>query len=164
MKILYKFGLLFSLIFLISIVLTTGCSKKKEVVETEEIRPVKTIIVKTPDIGGIRNFPARVDANRKAEIAFRVAGKVEQLLVKEGDEIKKGDTIARLDPTDFKIALSNKKALYTRAKKDYMRGKDLVKDGNISRMDYDKLEAIYHSNQADYNLAKQQLAYTDLKA
>jgi RND family efflux transporter MFP subunit len=40
----------------------------------------------------------------------------------------------------------------------------LVKDGNIARMDYDKLESVYHTNQADYNLAKQQLAYTDLKA
>jgi len=66
------------------ILFSTACSKKQEVVQAEEIRPVKTILVKAPDAGGVRNFPGRIDANRKAELAFRVSGKVQELLVKEG--------------------------------------------------------------------------------
>ncbi|MFK5985039.1 MAG: efflux RND transporter periplasmic adaptor subunit [Pseudomonadota bacterium] len=141
-----------------------GCSKKQEIQQSIEIRPVKTVIIKSSDTERIRHFPARVDANKKAEIAFRVSGKVEGLLVKEGDEVKKGEVIARLDPTDFKITVSNKNALFTRAKKDYLRGKKLVKEGHISKMDFDKLESVYQSTQADFSLAKQQLAYTELKA
>lgn len=144
--------------------ITTGCSKKQEIETVEEVRPVKTMIVEVPDAGGIRHFPGRIDANRKAEIAFRVSGKVQELLVKEGDLVSKGDAIAKLDPTDFQIAVNDKKALYTRASKDYERSKGLVKEGHISKMDFDKLESNFLSAQAELNLAKQQLAYTELKA
>ncbi len=159
------FTLLMPLIFVMAtVVLTTGCSEKEQVVKKVEVRPVKTMIVKSLDAGGIRYFPARVDANEKAEIAFRVSGKVSKLLVKEGELVKKGDLLATLDPTDFQITVNNKKALFARAKKDYIRGKELVKDGNISRVDFDRIEANYQTSQSDYNFAKQQLAYTKLKA
>jgi RND family efflux transporter MFP subunit len=144
--------------------LTSGCSKKQEVAKVAEVRPVKTIVVKAPDAGGIRHFPGRIDANRKAELAFRVSGKVQELLVKEGDLVTEGDTIAKLDPTDFQITVNDKKALFTRASNDYNRGKKLIKEGHISKMDYDKLESAFLSAQAELNLAKQQLVYTELKA
>ncbi len=162
MKSFYSFSVL--MITLFTMALTSGCSKKQEVVQAEEIRPVKTILVKAPDAGGIRNFPGRIDANRKAELAFRVSGKVQELLVKEGDLVAEGDTIAKLDPTDFQITVNDKKALFTRASNDYNRGKKLVKEGHISKMDFDKLEANFLSAKAELNLAKQQLAYTELKA
>jgi len=154
----------FALSLITLILFSTACSKKQEVVQAEEIRPVKTILVKAPDSGGIRNFPGRIDANKKAELAFRVSGKVQELLVKEGDQVVEGDVIAKLDPTDFQITVNDKKALFTRAENDYNRGKKLVKEGHISKMDFDKLEASYLSNKADLNLAKQQLAYTELQA
>ncbi|MCU7837433.1 MAG: efflux RND transporter periplasmic adaptor subunit [gamma proteobacterium symbiont of Taylorina sp.] len=122
------------------------------------------MIVKTPSSGGIRNFPGRVDANKKAELAFRVSGKVQELLIKEGDLVNKGDLIAKLDATDFQISVNDKNALFTRASNDFKRGKKLIVDGNISKMDYDSLESKFLSARAELNLAKQQLAYTELKA
>ncbi|MBE9525869.1 MAG: efflux RND transporter periplasmic adaptor subunit [Proteobacteria bacterium] len=122
------------------------------------------MVVEAPSTGGVRQFPGRVDANRKVELSFRVAGKVHELLVKEGNLVEKGSVIARLDPTDFQIVVNDKKALFTRASNDYNRGKKLVKEGHISKMDFDKLESSFLSSQAELNLAKQQLAYTELKA
>ncbi len=142
----------------------SGCTEKKEFKQTVEVRPVKTIKVKSPDSGGIRYFPGRVDSGKKAVLSFRVSGTVQELRVNEGDPVSKGDIIAKLDGTDFKIAVDNQQAIFNRAKKDYLRGKKLVKEGHISRMDFDKLEAAYLSAQADLSLAKQQLAYTDLIA
>ncbi len=162
MKRFHSFNAL--ILMLLSIGLISGCDKKQEVEKVEEVRPVKTIIVKVPDAGGIRNFPGRIDANKKAELAFRVSGKVQELLVKEGDLVSQGDVIAKLDPTDFQIAVNDKKALFTRASNDYNRGKKLVKEGHISKMDYDKLESSFLSAKADLNLAEQQLEYTELSA
>ncbi len=163
MKSFYLLSVL--MITLLSMTFISGCSEKKQEVEkVEEIRPVKTIVVKAPDAGGNRHFPGRIDANKKAELSFRVSGKIKELPVKEGDEVRKGDLIAKLDPTDFQIAVNDKKALFTRAANDYHRGQKLVKEGHISKMDFDKLEANFLSSRAALNLAKQQLAYTELKA
>ena len=163
MKISYLFSLSI-LMLLLSTTGLTGCDKKQEIEQTEEIRPVKTMLVSAPDLGGIRYFPGRVDADKRAELAFRVAGKVQELLVKEGDMVKQGDVVAKLDPTDFQIAVDNKQATFTRAEKDYERGKKLVKEGHISKRDFDGLEATFLSTRAEFNLAKQQLDYTELKA
>lgn len=162
MKSFYSPGIL--IITLLTISLISGCGKKQEVEKVEEIRPVKTIIVELPNAGSIRNFPARIDANKKAELSFRVSGKVQALLVKEGDSVSQGDVIAKLDPTDYQIAVNDKQASFTRASNDYNRGKKLVKDGHISKMDYDKLESNFLTAKAELNLAKQQLLYTELKA
>ena len=163
MKSFYLLSVL--MITLSGMTLISGCSKKQqEVAKTEEIRRVKTMVVKAPDVGGNRHFPGRIDANKKAELSFRVSGKIKEFPVKEGDEVLEGDLIARLDPTDFQIAVDDKKALFTRAANDYHRGQKLVKEGHISKMDFDKLEANFLSSRAALNLAKQQLAYTELKA
>jgi len=69
-----------------------------------------------------------------------------------------------LDPTDFQIAVDNKQATFARAEKDYERGKKLVKEGHISKRDFDGLEAAFLTSRAEFNLAKQQLDYTELKA
>ncbi len=152
------------IVLLLSIGLNVACSKKVEIEPVAEVRPVKTLIVSLPDSGGVRSFPARIDANRKAELAFRVAGKLQEILVKEGDTVLKDDVLARLEPTDFKIAVNDKKALFNRASKDYNRSKGLVKEGHISKMDFDKLESNFLSARAELNLAKQQLDYTELRA
>ncbi|WP_246540383.1 efflux RND transporter periplasmic adaptor subunit [sulfur-oxidizing endosymbiont of Gigantopelta aegis] len=162
MKSFHPFSVIAITLFIM--ILIPGCDKKQEVEKVAEVRLVKTIIVKTPDAGGIRHFPGRIDANRKAGLSFRVSGKVQELLVKEGDLVANGDTIAKLDPTDFQITVNDKKAVFTRASNDYNRGKKLVKEGHISKMDYDKLESSFLSAQAELNLAKQQLVYTELKA
>jgi multidrug efflux pump subunit AcrA (membrane-fusion protein) len=91
------------------------------------VRPVKTIVVVTPESGGIRHFPARIDANRKAELSFRVPGKVTELAIKEGDRVVEGQLIARLDPTDYQITVNDRQAPFDNARKNFERTKKLVK-------------------------------------
>ncbi len=158
MKTRYLFLSLLALSFLFS------CKKEEPPKMEPEVRPVKTVLVTAPDVGGVRNFPAIVDAFMKAELSFRVSGKVVAILYNEGDMVHKGDVIAKLDATDYQIAVNDKKATYDRARKDYLRGKKLVENGHISRLDYDRLESVYLSSKAALNLARQQLSYTRLKA
>lgn len=127
-------------------------------------RPVKTMIIGNSQSGDSRSFPAVVDAIQKADISFRVNGKVQKILVKEGDEVKKGQLLAELDPTDFNITLKDRKASYDTAKANYDRAVKLVKKGAISQVDHDEIRAKYHSAKANLNTARQDLIYTKLKA
>ena len=96
--------------FLIPLALL-GCSEQEAEVQTEIVRPVKTIVVGlSGDYATIRKFPGVVDANQKVELSFRVPGKLQSLPVREGDLVDKNQVIATLDPTDFKIALSDRLA------------------------------------------------------
>jgi len=144
--------------------LLAGCEKPQPPQGEPPVRPVKSMVVAGAGKGGIRQFPARIDSLHKADLAFRVPGKVKEILVTEGEQVKEGQLLARLDDTDYRIVLNDKQAVYRRAKNDYDRAKKLIKDGYISRTDYDKLEAAFKSAQAALKAARQDLAYTELKA
>jgi RND family efflux transporter MFP subunit len=142
----------------------SGCSKDEPEEAEEPVRPVKTILIESMGLENTRSFPGIVDASQKAEMSFRVSGKLNELPVKEGQKITQGDVIAQLDDTDFNIALKDSLASHDRAKADFKRAKKLLPEGHISRSDYDKLEAQSKTTTAQLAQAKQNLAYTTLKA
>ncbi|MEJ2694067.1 MAG: efflux RND transporter periplasmic adaptor subunit [Candidatus Thiodiazotropha sp.] len=127
-------------------------------------RLVRTFIVESPTEGVWRELPGVVDAAQKADLGFRISGKLEKLLVNEGDNVRLGQELARLDDRDAQIQLNSRQADFDQAHADYMRGRKLVDKGLISRSDYEKLEAQDASARAALELAKQNLAHTSLSA
>ncbi len=127
-------------------------------------RPVKTMVVSGISDTDTRSFPAIVDAIQKADISFRVRGKIQKILVKEGDKVSRGQLLAELDPTDFRIRLKDREASYKTAKANYDRAKTLVEKGAISKVDHDNIRAKFFTAKANLDEAKQDMAYTKLKA
>jgi RND family efflux transporter MFP subunit len=145
-------------------VLAGGCSREQAPEGPAPVRPVKTMVVEPPDLGSERKFPGRVDAERKAELAFRVPGTVQTVEVKEGDQVQAGQVLITLDPTDYQIALKDAQATFDQAESDYERAQELVAQDFISRTDFDAKEAAWKTAGAALQRAKQDLAYTKLQA
>ena len=118
-----------------SAVLFFACSEPPPEPSASAERLVKSMVVAPPAGKGIRNFPGRVDSAYKAELSFRVNGKLDRLLVSEGEVVKQGQLLAELDKTDFEIVQRDRQATWDRADKDYVRAKDLVGKGVISTRD-----------------------------
>ncbi len=142
----------------------SGCGGEPPEPPPPASRPVKLFTVAGGSSDTIRSFPGRIDATQRAELAFRVSGQLQQLLVKEGDLVEKGQVLARLDPTDFEIVLEDRQASFDNARRNFERGKELIADGNISRIDYDRMEADYRTSSAALTQARQELEYTVLTA
>lgn len=157
-----SFRLSGAVMLLASLALLQACAKEEVVDTGPVIRPVKTLVISDFASGGKRNFPGRVAASRRADLSFRVPGKLQELLVREGDFVKRGQVIARLEPTDYRIALENAKAEFERAKSDYERGKVLVERGHISRRQFDTDESRYRQTKAALKQAELNLSYTTL--
>jgi len=127
-------------------------------------RPVRTIIVGDSAGSELRRFPGRVEATQQAELSFRVAGQLREVRVREGDRVEAGSVIARLDPTDYETALADRQATFDNAERNYRRASELVESGSISRLDYDRMEAQFRSAEAALEQARNNLAYTELRA
>lgn len=141
-----------------------GCGGDDIPDEPPASRPVKIFTVEGIGNAATRNFPGSVRASKRADLSFRVAGVLEQMLVKEGESVKKGALLAALDPTDYKITLEDRQATFDNAERNFTRAKELIVDGNISKLDYDRMEANFKTSSAALSQARQDLEYTELRA
>ena len=141
-----------------------ACGERQEESPPPAVRPVKIFTVGEVSGTSVRNFPGAIRASQQAAVSFRVGASLTEMLVKEGDNVEQGQVLARLDPTDFKIVLKDRQALFDNANNNFKRAKDLIVDSNISKLDYDRMEANYRTSQAALAAAKQDLNYTQLKA
>lgn len=147
-----------------SSLLISGCSEQDKQVEPEPLRPVRTMIATATDPIVGRDFPGVVRAQNRADLSFRVSGKLKLLDIKEGQEVNKDDVLARLDQTDYKITLDDKRANYEEAKANFERSARLLEPGHISQREFDQIKASYSTATAQLKSAEQDLAYTTLSA
>lgn len=145
--------------------LLSGCTQDSapETAPTQP-RPVKTLLIETPENELIRQFPGRVTAATRATLSFQVNGKLKELPVSEGADVSEGQVLAKLDDKDLRIALRERDANFKKAAADFKRGKDLVGKGHISRRDFDTMEANLATARAALDQARNQLSHATLKA
>jgi RND family efflux transporter MFP subunit len=141
-----------------------GCGGEEQAAPEAITRPVKLFVVEGGSVDAVRTFPGKVDASQRAELSFRVSGQLQELLVKEGDLVEQGQVLARLDPTDYKLVLEDRRATYDKTSKNFKRASELVADGNISRIDFDRMEAEFRSAGAALDQAKKDVEYTVMES
>ncbi|MFT6634239.1 efflux RND transporter periplasmic adaptor subunit [Alcanivorax sp.] len=139
-----------------------GCSDEPQQ-DAPMPQPVKLQVVDGGD-GALRHYPGKVVATEGSELAFRVSGQLERFPVRAGEQVKKGQLLAALDPSDFRNQLADRQAQYDLAESQYQRGISLRDRGVISEAQFDEIEAKRRQAQAALSLARDNVNYTRLKA
>ncbi|MGC9461165.1 efflux RND transporter periplasmic adaptor subunit, partial [Vibrio genomosp. F10] len=149
-------------LFAFSIVLA-GC--KEDVVKTEMVPlNVRVADLSISEARESLYFPAVANAAERSHLSFRVSGEISQLSVKEGDRVKKGQLIAKLDPTDYQLDVDNAQARFTVVNNQFNRSKPLVNKGLLAKSQFDEIAAQRQIALAELELAKLRLSFTQLKA
>ncbi len=94
----------------------TGCGKKVEPVE--EVRPVRLMQLSPAQGRTDFEFSGEVRPRIESRLGFRVGGKIAARLVDVGASVRKGQPLARLDPTDLALAETGARAQFDAAKTD----------------------------------------------
>jgi RND family efflux transporter MFP subunit len=145
--------------------LLAGCGKEEERhAAPEPVRPAKTVLIGDAATGGLRSFPGRVDASRRVELSFSVPGKLQELPVKEGQEVEAGQVLAKLNPTDYQTVVNDQQARFDKAKSEFARAEELIEKNFIARQDYEALQSTLRSAEAALEQARTDLGYTVLRA
>ena len=156
--------------------LLVGCNE--EVKKIELIRPVRTFKINDDLNPEKRIFPGKVKATREATLAFRISGQIIKFTVKEGDQVKKGQLIALLDPRDYQAAVANLRAklvgyrsVLKEARLNIERNKKLLAKNIIAQSDFDTATSTFETSRANalsleqsLRRAELNLQYTRLKA
>lgn len=122
----------------------------------QERPPVNTVVMEVvpTTISNRINLPGSVESWTKLELISKIAGSIDEVLVKEGDAIKKDDVIARIESDDYRIALERARAAYKLAKADYERDKSVYAKGIIPTAELDARETNMQTAKADLDNAE----------
>jgi len=151
-------------VFMGAITALAGCNTEQPTVKENYAPVVKIVNVNALSRGSIRQFPAQVEPNKDSHLAFRVSGELTEFAVKSGNQVKRGQLLAKLDDRDFNIQLNDRKARHSLAKSQFERTKQLLERKLASQSQFDEAQANLLVAQANLNSAKTALEYTSLYA
>ena len=159
-------NLIMGITFAASLFLTACSSDQNDVavVEKDIVRPVKLITIESTDAINIRRFPAELKASKEADLAFRVGGQLMQLNVVSGQRVKKGELLASLDPTDFRLEVELAQANQYLADAQFKRIQTIYKQNATTRSEYDSAKASLDQANNALQSAKNQMQYTQVFA
>ncbi len=165
------------LVFFILAIFSCG-NEEAEIDPPAELRTVRSIIISTPENGVTRTFSGTAKADLQSNLSFRVSGTIEMLEFNVGDQLKAGQVIATLDPSDYQLQaqqavanLAQADATLRNAKANFERTKSLYENNNISRDQLDTARSNAESSAAQVRasnkaleLARLNVSYTKLFA
>ncbi|MDH3274839.1 MAG: efflux RND transporter periplasmic adaptor subunit [Gammaproteobacteria bacterium] len=116
------------------------------------------------DIVAVYSGTAPIEALAEADVIAKVAGEVREINVEEGDIVKQGQVLAKLDGDRLRLELNQSEANLRKLQRDYERNVELKDKSLISSGDFDKIKYDLEALEASFNLAKLELDYTQIRA
>jgi membrane fusion protein (multidrug efflux system) len=157
-------------LIIILMVVVSGEKKRleneKASAQSEGRKPVNTVLLElqpTVILDAI-NLPGVIEPWINLELMAKVSGAIEEVFVKEGSMVNKGDLLARIETDDYRIALDSAKASYELAVADYDRAKVMVSKKAIPVADMETLRAKMTTAKASMDNAALRLSRCDIAA
>lgn len=125
---------------------------------------VVTLALSSASIQDRINLPGSIEPWTDLKLLARTNGTVTEVLVSEGDTIKKGNIIARIEEDDYRINLDRARAAYNLAKADFKRDKSIHTKGMIPTADLDAKKTRVQTTKADFEDAKLQFSRCTITA
>ncbi|RZA25038.1 MAG: MexX/AxyX family multidrug efflux RND transporter periplasmic adaptor subunit [Proteobacteria bacterium] len=120
----------------------TSCEKKKEAAPPEPPSVTVMVVAKSSE-PVVTELPGRLEAYRQAEVRARAAGIVTKRLYQEGQIVKEGTPLFKIDPAPLKAAyditegqVASAKAAHIVAKDKLGRYSDLKDEKAVSELEY----------------------------
>lgn len=126
--------------------------------------PVETAVPTRSDVYAMYSGTAPIEAFADAVVVAKVGGEVRQIFVEEGDIVKSGQVMARLDGDRLRLEQKQAEANLHKLQRDFQRNVDLNERGLISAGDFEKIKYEMDALEAAYNLASLEYSYTEIRA
>jgi len=107
---------------------------------------------------------AALEADREASVVAKVSGEVRALMIEEGQPVRAGQLLARLDGDQLRLERDRAQATLAKLEHDYQRNIELHEKGLVAPGAFENLKYEVEAQRAAFELARLQLSYTEIRA
>jgi len=141
-----------------------GCAKEAPPAPEPTVRAVRLFEVGSENLLSQREYPGHITAATEAQVSFEVGGRILELPVDQGQRVREGDLLARLDPSDYQAQLDASTAQRNAALADYERFEELLAKDAVSQRDFETRKRNWEVAEANLRIEEKNLADTTLRA
>ncbi|MBQ7388599.1 MAG: efflux RND transporter periplasmic adaptor subunit [Paludibacteraceae bacterium] len=156
----------FLMVVLCGLLLPASCARwqKKDADTTPPPVNVRIHVVNASHSEVTRTYVGEVEENSSLSLSFATAGTVEQVFVREGDHVRKGDLLASVDKQKARNAHAAAKAALAQAEDGYKRLKQVYDQGSIAEVKWVEMQTNLEKARSMEAIAHKQLNDCDLYA
>jgi membrane fusion protein, multidrug efflux system len=126
--------------------------------------PVEVVGLERGDVVALYAGTASLETERDALVVAKVGGQVVEILVEEGDRVKQGQVLARLDGDRLRLEMERALANLSKLEQEYNRSMQLFERGLVSSGAFEDLKFELDALRAIYRLAQLEHGYTQIRA
>jgi membrane fusion protein (multidrug efflux system) len=137
-----------------------AASKKSE----EQAVPVETALAERQGITASYSGTAPLEAPGEAQVVAKTSGVLLRLFAEEGDRVKAGQVLARIDPERPRLEVQRNEAMLRKLEAEYRRAQELFERKLLAAEAHERLRFDLDTQRAAYEMAKLELSYTEIVA
>ncbi len=105
-----------------------------------------------------------VSSDHRVAVSSRLSGYIRAITVREGDSVRRGQLLVRVDPVDARQAYKQAKADLINAETDLKRYQGLLAEHAVSQQQFDRIRLRYTLARSRLAQAENQLRYAEVHA
>ena len=146
-------------LFLESSSAPAGNTQKKPNAQT-----VNAIIVKPQVLNNVAMVTGSLEANESVDLQPQISGMITGLHFKEGDAVRQGDLLVKINDASLKASLQKEQAALDVAQSNLERVDKLYKLSSVSEDDYNNAKLAVESAKADIQYTQSEIDNTEIRA
>lgn len=156
-------------ILVVAIAYTLYSNKKEIIAKTEMVEDTFAIPVQMAKVGAKTISQGLIATGEfkgweEVTLVAESQGSIQYLRVEEGQQIRKGQVIAKVDAVSLNSQLSSSRSAYAKAEKDVARYERLEKVGAVSQSALEDARIQLENAKANIAQIQQQLSFTTVKS
>ena len=126
--------------------------------------PVEVAVASHKGVAASYTGTAALEPRAESQVVAKTSGVALAVLVEEGQQVRAGQPLVRLDPDRARLSVAQSEAVLRKLENNYQRANRLVDQQMVSAADVDQLRYDVENARAQHRLATLELSYTTVVA
>ncbi len=141
-----------------------GASADEAAEKPVDAVPVEVVAAARRPIAASYTGTAALEPRAESQVVAKTSGVALQVLVEEGQKVKAGQALVRLDPDRARLAVAQSQAQLRKLENNYRRAQQLVAQQLISAGEVDQMRYDVENARAQHDMASLELSYSTVTA
>jgi multidrug efflux system membrane fusion protein len=155
---------LFILMGFVLLVFEINCRQEEEQPQRTEVVYVTTAPVEHKEMSQNIRTHGRISSKKEIKLSFKINGIIRNLYVDEGQAVKKGQLLARLDLSEIESQVRQARSGFEKVKRDLERAEDLYKEKAVTLEQLQNIQTARQVAKSQLEVAEFNLRYSEIHA